>query len=151
MSTNSDELYELLWSFVYLSVHHYGGSPCGEVLMVLTIQMLDEAGQNVTMSELAQITGLPKSNVSRYVSDQVRIGHLREHVDPRDRRRRVLQPTAAGRKERTWMLEELTALGRLKQEAEARDDAEIDLAKLLTQLTRQFQADFASDRAPVAN
>lgn len=139
MSVKNADIYELLWSFVYLSVHRYGGNPCGEVLLVLTIMLLDEAGQNVTMSELADITGLPKSNVSRYVSDQLRIGHLAEEIDPGDRRRRVLHPTAAGREERRWLIERLRALSRLKQEARAENGEPLDMVNLLTQLTHELR------------
>jgi len=151
MTVEKDQLYELLWTFAYLSVHRYGGSPSGEVLMVLTILMLDQANEHVTMSELAQITGLPKSNVSRYVSDQVRIGHLQEHVDPRDRRRRVLHPTAAGKAEQAWMREQLNALTRLKEESAAAQAAGENLVGLLTRLTESFQSDRASSGTPVAN
>ena len=87
MCSADSDMYDLLWSFAYLSVHRYGANPSGEVLLVLTIVLLDQVDQHVTMSELAQLTGLPKSNVSRYVSDQLRSGHLTEKIDPRDRRR----------------------------------------------------------------
>lgn len=139
MTVKNSDIYELLWSFVYLSVHRYGGNPCGEVLLVLTIMLLDEAGQNVTMSELADVTGLPKSNVSRYVSDQLRIGHLSEKIDPTDRRRRVLHPTAAGREERRWMMDQLRALSRVKQEAQAKDDEPVDMLNVLTRLIRELR------------
>lgn len=151
MAIAKDQMFELLWSFAYLSVHRYGGSPSGEVLMVLTILMLDQAGEHVTMSELAQITGLPKSNVSRYVSDQVRIGHLQEHVDPRDRRRRVLQPTAAGKAEQAWMLDQLNALSRLKQDRFGGQDADGSLVGLLTRLTESFRGETASGGTPASN
>lgn len=151
MAAKKEQLFELLWSFAYLSVHRYGGSPSGEVLMVLTILMLDQAGENVTMSELAQITGLPKSNVSRYVSDQVRIGHLEEHVDPRDRRRRVLQPTAAGKAEQAWMIDQLGALTRLKQDLPEDQGADNNMVGLLTRLTESFRSDSVSRGAPATN
>ncbi len=141
MPVEKSDIYELLWSFAYLSVHRYGGNPIGEVLLVLTIMLLDEAGQNVTMSELADVTGLPKSNVSRYVSDQLRIGHLSEQIDPGDRRRRVLNPTDAGRQEQEWLRRRLVQLSRMKQASPGDEGRDVDMLGLLTRLTRRLRED----------
>ena len=94
---------------------------------------------------------LPKSNVSRYVSDQVRIGHLQEHVDPRDRRRRVLQPTPAGKAEQAWMLDRLQMLTRLKKNLPGDRGADGNLVGLLTRLTQSLQSDNASSGTPATN
>ena len=98
-----EKLFEALWRFQHLAVHRYSGSLTAEVLMVLTIMVLDHSGKNPSISELADLTGLPKSSISRYVSHQLKIGHLQEKVDPQDRRRRVLLPTETGRKEQEWL------------------------------------------------
>ena len=105
-----DELLEVLWRFMHLSVHRYNGSLTGEVLVVLTILLLDRANANPTISELADMTRLPKSNISRYVSNQLKIGHLTEQIDPEDRRRRILMPTEAGRKELKWIQTQISSM-----------------------------------------
>jgi len=140
MADDKNDFYEPLWSFAFMSVHRYGGHPSGEVLLVLTILMLDQTGQNVTVSELAEITGLPQSNVSRYVSDQLRIGHLEEEIDPNDRRRRVLRPTDAGREEQSWLREQMSALSRMRQAAGKSQDSAIDMMELLKQAGEQFKS-----------
>ena len=141
MADNTNDLYEPLWSFAFMSVHRYGGSPSGEVLLVLTIMMLDQAGQNVTVSELAEITGLPQSNVSRYVSDQLRIGHLEEEIDPKDRRRRVLRPTDEGRAEQDWLQNKILTLSRARQAANGKPGSKIDMVELLRQSAKAFETD----------
>ena len=141
MCADNGEIYDVLWSFVYLSIHRYGGNPTGEVLLVLTILLLDQSGEHVTMSELAQITGLPKSNVSRYVSDQLRRGHLQEEIDPRDRRRRVLLPTESGRSEQKWHRDQLLKLREMKSNA----DGSASLTDLLTDLATDFQEIIGGD------
>ena len=137
MSAKNKDVYDILWTFAYLTVHRYGATPSGEVLLVLTIVLLDQWNQHVTMSELAQVTGLPKSNVSRYVSDQLRIGHLSEQIDPRDRRRRVLHPTDAGRKEQKWHLSHVQKLTDMKKAAG--EDREFDMVAMLLELTRELR------------
>ena len=145
MTISNDEFYELLWSFSYLSVHRYGGAPSGEVLLVLTILMLDHTGQNVTVSELAEITGLPQSNVSRYVSDQLAVGHLQEEIDPSDRRRRVLHPTEAGRIEQGWLKDQLLKVTQRKRKIAAGSNSTVDMVRLLSELTRCYQQDTVKD------
>ena len=86
------------------------GSLTGEVLMVLTITVLDRAGVHPSISELAEYTGLPKSSISRYVSNQLKIGHLQETVHPKDRRRRVLSATEAGKKEQEWLRDQISEM-----------------------------------------
>ena len=141
MIDNTNDLYEPLWSFAFMSVHRYGGSPSGEVLLVLTIMMLDQAGQHVTVSELADITSLPQSNVSRYVSDQLRIGHLEEEIDPKDRRRRVLRPTDEGRVEQDWLRNQMLSLSRARQAAYGKSGSEINMVELLRQTAKAFKTD----------
>lgn len=69
-------IYATFWRMVYMSVHRYGSNPTGELLTVMTITLLDKAGYNPTTADLVEITGLAKSNVSRYVSRQIKNGFL---------------------------------------------------------------------------
>jgi DNA-binding MarR family transcriptional regulator len=117
--TNFDigAIYATFWRMVYMSVHRYGSNPTGELLTVMTIALLHQADYDPTSAELAEITGLPKTSVSRYVSRQMRKGYLTEVVDPQDRRRRRLQPTTKGRKEEQWHQKQTQDLARLSSEA----------------------------------
>lgn len=94
--------YALVWRWLNLSVHRYGSTPTGQVLTVLTIVLLADLGYHPTVTELAEITGLPKSTVSRYVSFEMSAGFLEEYIDPNDRRRRMLRPTTKATDEREW-------------------------------------------------
>lgn len=87
--------YAVVWQWLHLSVHRYGSVPTGELLTIVTIVVLDQADYHPTVTDLADITGLPKSSISRYVSDQMSHGFLEEYIDPEDRRRRRLRPTPA--------------------------------------------------------
>lgn len=107
MQRDEAETYALMWRFIHLAVHRYGSSPTGELLMVLTLILLYEAGYYPTVSELADIVGLPKSSVSRYVSTEMQNGLLEEFIDPEDRRRRRLRPTELANKERAWHLNQV--------------------------------------------
>ncbi len=130
MAIRDDELFAALWRFVQLTVHRYNSGPTGEVLVVMTIVILDRADHHPTISELASITGLPKTNVSRYVSNQLEVGHLSEVIDSQDRRVRRLYPTEEGKKERAWLIQQVSDLaGTL-----GRND--IDLLGTLTSFTR---------------
>ncbi len=91
--------YAIVWRWLLLSVQRYGSLPTGELLAVLTIVVLDRAGYHPTVTDLADITGMPKSSISRYVSDQMSQGFVEEYIDAEDRRRRRLRPTKAAREE----------------------------------------------------
>ncbi len=108
MRIQDDELFSVLWRFLQLTVHRYDSGLTGEVLVVMTIVILDRAGRHPTVSELASITGLPKSNVSRYVSNQLKVGHLTEAIDSQDRRVRRLYPTKEGREEQKWLSQQVS-------------------------------------------
>lgn len=106
----ADELLAALWRFLQLAVHRYSAGLTGEALMVLTIMILDRAGRHPTVSELGSFLGLPKSTISRYVANQIEVGHLVEVIDPHDRRRRLLQPTEAGRQELDWLTAQISEI-----------------------------------------
>ena len=130
MAIRDDELFAALWRFVQLTVHRYNSGVTGEVLVVMTIVILDRAGRHPTTSELASITGLPKTNVSRYVSNQLEVGHLSEVIDSQDRRVRRLYPTKEGRKEQEWISQQVSDLA----ETIGRNDS--DLLDTLISFTR---------------
>lgn len=94
--------YALVWRWLNLSVHRYGSTPTGQTLTVLTIVLLADLGYHPTVTELAEITGLPKSTISRYVSFEMSAGFLEEYIDRSDRRRRMLRPTTKAETEREW-------------------------------------------------
>lgn len=95
-------LYATFWRMVSLAVHRYGSAPTGQLLLVLTMLILDRYGYQPTVTELAEITQLPKSSVSRYVAAEMSAGMLEEFIDPNDRRRRRLRTTAAAKKEQQF-------------------------------------------------
>jgi DNA-binding MarR family transcriptional regulator len=95
-------LYALFWRLLSLAVHRYGSAPNAETLVVVTIVILDRFDYQPTVTELADITQLPKSSISRYVSQEMSAGMLEEFIDPDDRRRRRLRPTPEARKELEW-------------------------------------------------
>ncbi len=111
------DVYVMFWRLIQMAVHRYGSHPTGELLVVLTIVLLDHAGYNPTVTELAEITNLPKSSVSRYVSTEMGIGFLEEVIDPRDRRRRLLRPTEKAREEQKWHREQVREISRLQRVA----------------------------------
>ncbi len=112
-----DDVYVMFWRLVQLAVHRYGSHPTGELLIVLTIVLLDQAGYHPTVTELAEITRLPKSSVSRYVSTEMSAGFLEEAIDPRDRRRRLLRPTDKARAELTWHREQVREIAKIRRAA----------------------------------
>ena len=102
--TEADDgvIYAVFWRLLELAVHRYGSYPTGQLLTVMTIILLDSADYHPTVGELARITRLPKSTVSRYVSAEMNNGYIEEIIDPEDRRRRRLHPTAQAREEQNW-------------------------------------------------
>ena len=130
MKIEDDELFVALWRFLQLTVHRYDSGLTSEVLVVMTIVILDRAGRHPTVSELASITGIPKSNVSRYVSNQLKVGHLTETIDRQDRRVRRLYPTEEGRKEQEWLSQQVSDV------AETIGRTDSDLFGAITSLTR---------------
>ena len=110
-------IYSTFWRLLYTNVHEYGTTPTGGLLVVMTILLLDRAGYSPTIADLIEITGLPKTSVSRYVSAQMKAGYLKEVINPEDRRRRFLRPTSKARKHRKWHADQTLKLVRLSSEA----------------------------------
>lgn len=99
--------YALIWGWLHLANHRYGTVPTGAMQVIMTIIAMNALGYHPTVSELAEITGLAKSNVSRYVSQQMTDGFLEEYLDVDDRRRRKLRPTAKAERELAWQNERI--------------------------------------------
>jgi len=129
------ELYTLFWRFVEMVVHRYGSSPTGSLLTVLTISLLDQVDYHPTIGELAEITRLPKSTVSRYVSTEMNAGYLEEIIDPDDRRRRRLHTTKKARSERAWVTEQLADIADLSSQvfrgAESSENPGLELKRIM--------------------
>jgi len=130
------DIYTMFWRLVQMSVHRYGSHPTGELLIVLTIMLLDQVGYNPTVTELADITNLPKSSVSRYVSTEMSTGFLEEIIDARDRRRRLLRPTEKAREEQKWHRDQVNDIARRRRAAiaGAGNDPGVELKTILQDL-----------------
>ena len=107
---SESQLLAILCRFLQLCLDRYEAGITSETLAVLMILAMDRVGHAPTVSELAEIVGVPQSSMSRYVAHQIKIGHLEELILPSDRRRRILQPTAAGREEFSWIMGEISAI-----------------------------------------
>ena len=134
------DVYVTFWRLVQLSVHRYGSNPTGELLIVLTIVLLDQAGYNPTVTELAEITNLPKSSVSRYVSTEMSAGYLEEIIDSRDRRRRLLRPTEKAREEQKWHRQQVREIMKMRRAAldgiTDSDEPGVNLKNMLQDMAR---------------
>jgi DNA-binding MarR family transcriptional regulator len=115
----SKAFYSLVWRHLHLTVHRYGSMPTGQMLTILTIITLSDLGYYPTVTELAEITGIPKSSISRYISAEMAAGLLEEIIDPGDRRRRRLRPTAAAEAEREWHAGEAAKIYEIVTKAKA--------------------------------
>ena len=104
------DVYAMFWRLLQMNVGRFGSFPTGELLMVLTIVLLADADYYPTVTELSDLTGLPKSTVSRYVSTEMSLGYLEEIIDPRDRRRRLLRVTHMAEDERAWYRDEILGM-----------------------------------------
>jgi DNA-binding MarR family transcriptional regulator len=125
--------YGLVWGWLHLANNRYGTMPTGEMQVTLTIIMLSSLGYDPTVTELADITGLAKSNVSRYVSGQMKQGFLEEYIDSSDRRRRKLRPSDKAQPELQWHEKHVRQLFDLLREQQASSD-DLDFSKLLENL-----------------
>lgn len=94
--------YGLVWGWLHLTNQRYGSMPTGEMQIALTIVMLNKLGFDPTVTDLTEITNLPKSNISRYVSGQMAKGVLEEYIDSSDRRRRKLRASQKAGPELIW-------------------------------------------------
>ncbi|MDP6673262.1 MAG: MarR family winged helix-turn-helix transcriptional regulator [Gammaproteobacteria bacterium] len=100
-------IYAMFWRLLAVLVGRYGSFPSGHLLTILTTVLLDRADYHPTVSELVDITRLPKSAVSRYVALDIESGFLTEVIDPNDRRRRLLHPTLKSKQEQQWQMDQL--------------------------------------------
>ena len=106
--TPSGEAQQIIfWRILQLMMARYGSVPLGQLLVGMTATVLNELGHAPTVTELCEATGLPKSSISRYISAQMEQGVIRESIDPRDRRRRMLEQTDDGKAERRWQIKHM--------------------------------------------
>ena len=134
--------YALIWGWLHLANHRYGTMPSGHMQVTVTLILLNALGYHPTVTELAEITGLAKSNVSRYVTSEMKAGFLEEYIDKNDRRRRKLRPTAKAGPELIWQQERVRKIYDLvrsqyesKQAIESEDF--ISLIKKLRAITNE--------------
>jgi DNA-binding MarR family transcriptional regulator len=91
---------------------NYGGLPTGQIVIALTIDILHRNDYSPTAMELCKATGLPSTNVTRYVNWLLDKGYLEEAIDPIDRRLRRLIQTKMGAAEMGWLDSKLERVGR---------------------------------------
>jgi len=132
------EIYTMFWRFVEMVVHRYGSSPTGALLTVLTISLLDQVGYHPTIGELASLTRLPKSTVSRYVSTEMNLGYIVEVIDPEDRRRRRLHTTDKAREERKWVTTKIMDIADVSSRVFRGDGADYHPAEELKKILLGF-------------
>jgi DNA-binding MarR family transcriptional regulator len=125
ISTDSDVgfSYGLVWGWLCLTNQRYGSMPTGELQIALTIVMLNKLGFYPTITDLTQLTNMPKSNVSRYVSGQMAKGVLEEYIDPSDRRRRKLRPSQKAGPELKWFEKQVGEIIDLVQKQQRKGEA----------------------------
>jgi DNA-binding MarR family transcriptional regulator len=128
--------YALIWGWLHLANHRYGTIPSGQMQVTLTMILLNELDYHPTVTELAELTGLAKSNVSRYVSTEMREGFIEEYIDPSDRRRRKLRPTSKAGPELEWQQQRVGRIFDLVREQSAKISAEkpLDFDQLIENL-----------------
>ncbi len=128
-------MYASFWRYLDLFVHRHGSIPTGALLMVVTIILLERVDYHPTITELAEITRLPKSTLSRYVSVQLNNGFIEEVIDPEDRRRRLLRVTDKAKQEMEWnedQFREITVKGtKMFRDHQFSENGASDLKKLL--------------------
>jgi DNA-binding MarR family transcriptional regulator len=91
------------WRILHMMTSSYGSHPTGQIVIALTLAILHRTGYLPTVNEIAAATGIPKSNVSRYITWQLEKGLIEETIDPSNRRLRRLRQTEKGRVEMEWL------------------------------------------------
>ena len=114
--------YGLVWGWLHLTNQRYGSMPTGEMQIALTIVMLNKLGHDPTVNDLAEMTNLAKSNVSRYVSGQMAKGVLEEYIDSSDRRRRKLRGSQKAGPELIWFEKHVRKIYDLVHEQQQKGD-----------------------------
>ena len=139
---NEEEIktYATFWRLIELAVHRYGSAPTGQLLTVLTLLMLDRVDYHPTVGELARITRLPKSTVSRYVSTEMSCGYLEEQIDPEDRRRRLLYPTRQAREEQVWHQQRVREIAEQTEQALRGEGSAEDSARRLIKVLLDIES-----------
>ncbi len=116
----------IFWRILHLLISRYGNNPMGQTLVVLTMVYLNDRGMPPTMTQLCAATGLPKGSVSRYVAGQIERGLVKETVDPKDGRRRLLVQTKKGRAKWNWHVKQIDQMFRQVEAQVNQFDGEAD-------------------------
>jgi DNA-binding MarR family transcriptional regulator len=103
------------WRILNMMTSNYGGLPTGQIVIALTIDILHRNDYSPTVMEICAATGLPSSNVTRYVNWQLKEGYLDEVIDSNDRRLRRLMQTKKGMAEMAWLDKKLEEIERESQ------------------------------------
>ena len=99
MTRRIDKAFAVSWLAGCWGMNRFLASSMGEFQVILTLIVLDRDGIHPNLVEVAKLTGLPKSSVSRYVTKILRAGYVNEEIDANDRRRRVLHITDSARQD----------------------------------------------------
>jgi len=138
-------LYATFWRMLSLAVHRYGSSPSGQLLVVISMIILDRYEYQPTVTELADITQLPKSSISRYVAAEMNAGMLEEFIDPHDRRRRRLRPTPRAKEEQAWFAQTSRSIHeqmkKMGQTVDSRHPTGTELVRMLKNLNQDLLAE----------
>jgi len=129
--------YTFVWGWLHLVNHRYGTMSTGQLQVVMTLILLCDLGYNPTVTELTEITGLSKSNVSRYISREMKSGFLEEYIDKDDRRRRKLRPSKAAASELEWQgqfIEKIYKLVDKTRRAPTEQDNNLNIENMITNM-----------------
>ena len=142
----------LLLSYQWRALNYcltlFGNVPLGQHFVHITLMTVHSRGWHPTVQELTAITGLTRPSVSRHLNALISAGLVREEVDTKDRRRRLLRLTRRGEKQRVALIDSLTRLNVHVTELVARSDSgagDVDLPSLRA-LSRM--ADLVQSQAP---
>jgi DNA-binding MarR family transcriptional regulator len=129
--------YSFVWGWLHLLNHRYGTMSTGQMQVALTLILFFDLDYYPTVAELAEITGLAKSNVSRYVSREMKAGFLEEYIDKDDRRRRKLKPSKNAKSELEWHrrhVEKIHDLVEKEREAIARSRQKLNFDEMMAHM-----------------
>ncbi len=133
------------WRILHMMTSSYGSHPTGQIVIALTLAILHRTGYLPTANEITAATGISKSNVSRYITWQLKKGLIEEIIDPSDRRLRRLQQTEKGRVEMEWLDSQLdnvwhetSGMAERMDKQQAKADPEKILERM-TELTRMSE------------
>ena len=93
------------WRLIDYYLHTVGNGVLAQHHVNTTMLVMHVKEWYPTVQDLVRITGVNRSAVSRYVAELIREGLVAETIDPDDRRRRLLIPTAKGKEKNRQVVE----------------------------------------------